>query len=121
EARALYVAMDVVTRFVIVPLCAASLASGVLASLVTPWGLVRHYWVVVKLALTLGATAVLALHTTPIHEAARLALDTANVFVATRLRWQLALDAGAALVVLAVITVLGVEKPRGETGLARPR
>ena len=37
-------AMDLVARVVIVPLCFASLAAGLLQSLGTPWGLFRHYW-----------------------------------------------------------------------------
>ena len=37
--RAAYVAMHLVTWFVIVPMCVASFASGVWQSLATPWGL----------------------------------------------------------------------------------
>lgn len=36
----------------VIPLAFGSLASGVLISVVTPWGLIRHWWVLVKLALT---------------------------------------------------------------------
>jgi hypothetical protein len=42
-ARAAYVAMEATTRLVIVPLCLASLLTGILQSLGTPWGLFRHY------------------------------------------------------------------------------
>ena len=46
-------------NFVIVPLAIASLLTGVVQALATPWGLFRHYWVVIKLFLTVFATLVL--------------------------------------------------------------
>jgi hypothetical protein len=57
--RAAYSAMELTARFVIVPLAFASLLSGLIQSLGTPWGLFRHYWVLVKLLLTIFATIVL--------------------------------------------------------------
>ena len=59
--RGAYLAMKVTTWAVIVPLCLASLLTGLTESLTTPWGLFRHYWVVAKLVLTLLAT-VLAIY-----------------------------------------------------------
>ena len=59
--RAAYLAMHVITWFVIVPLSAAALLTGLVQSTVTPWGVFRHYWVVTKLALTVMATAILAM------------------------------------------------------------
>src|SRR5215471_13385379 len=59
--RAAYLAMDLVARFIIVPLAFASLLTGLIQSLGTPWGLFRHYWIVAKLAVTIFATAVLLL------------------------------------------------------------
>jgi hypothetical protein len=56
--RGAYVAADLVLRLVIVPLALASVAGGVLSSLVSRWGLVRHYWVIAKLVLTTVATVV---------------------------------------------------------------
>src|SRR5690349_21578059 len=41
--RAVYIAMEVLGWFVIVPFCLASLATGLVQSLGTPWGLLRHY------------------------------------------------------------------------------
>ena len=71
--RAAYVATDVLTWLVIVPLAATSLITGVVQSLGTAWGLFRHYWVVTKLLLTVAATALLLLHTQPIATVARAA------------------------------------------------
>src|SRR3981081_2425986 len=62
-------------RFVIVPLAFASLLSGLIQSLGTPWGLFRHYWVLVKLLLTTFATIVLLAKVPRIDSAARRAAE----------------------------------------------
>jgi len=115
--RAAYVAMKVTTWAVIVPLCLASLLTGLIESLATPWGLFRHYWVVAKLVLTALATVVLLVHTEPIgllaDAAAQATFGGADV-QSTRI--QLLVDAAAALFVLLVATVLAIYKPRGMTG-----
>lgn len=114
--RGSYVAMDLVTRFVIVPFCLASLVTGVVQSLGTPWGLFRHYWVVIKLLLTVLSTVILLVHTQPIRYLAEVAAETTLLSADHHdLRIQLIADAGAALVVLLVATVLAVYKPRGTT------
>jgi hypothetical protein len=59
--RAAYIATELITWFVIVPLAFASLLTGLVVSLGTQWGLFRHYWVVVKFMLTIGATLLLLL------------------------------------------------------------
>jgi hypothetical protein len=71
--RAAYLAMELIARIVIVPLAFASLLTGLIQSLGTPWGLFRHYWVVVKLLLTVFATVVLLVKMELIGYAARLA------------------------------------------------
>jgi len=75
-ARAAYVAMEVTTWFVIVPSALASLLTGLLVSLGTPWGLFRHYWVFAKLVITIVATNLLLAHTHPIGLLAEAARDT---------------------------------------------
>jgi hypothetical protein len=81
-------------------------------SLGTPWGLFRHYWVLIKLLITVAATALLMLHTGPIGYMAEAAAEA--TLAPTELhavRLQLMVDAGAALGALLVTTVLGVYKP----------
>ncbi|MCX5417604.1 hypothetical protein [Streptomyces sp. NBC_00059] len=115
-ARSAYVAMDVTGWTVIVPLSIASLVTGVVSSLGTSWGLLRYYWVTVKLTLTLLATGALILHMPPISHIAHAATDTgwsAGEFDA--LRTQLVVQSGAALLVLLVATALSVYKPQGRT------
>jgi hypothetical protein len=114
--RAAYVAMDLTTRYVIVPLCFASLVTGLVSSLGTPWGLFRHYWVVIKLALTVVATVLLLLHSRPITYLAGVAVETTmSTADHWQLRMQLVFDAGAALLLLIVNTTLALYKPRGMT------
>src|SRR3712207_2854039 len=60
--RAAWIAMELVGWSVIVPLALAALLTGLVMSLGTPWGLFRHYWVLITLALTTFATLVLLLH-----------------------------------------------------------
>jgi hypothetical protein len=114
--RGAYLAMDVLTWSLIVPLSMASLVTGILQALGTPWGLVRHYWVITKLVLTVVASAVLLMHTRPIGLVATHAAAAALASTDLRaVRVQLIGDAVAALVVLFATTVLSVYKPRGMT------
>ena len=118
--RAAYLAVELITWFVIVPLAFASLLTGLVSSLGTTWGLFRHYWVLMKLLLTILATLVLLLHTRPIGILAGVAAETILSSADLRgLRIQLVADAGAALLVLLVNTTLGVYKPRGMTRYGR--
>lgn len=116
RVRAAYLAMEVTGWFVIVPLSFVSLLSGLVQALGTYWGLFRHYWVFLKLLITVFATIVLLLHMQPTsrlaNEAAQTGLLSADV---GGLRIQLVADAGAALLVLLVATTLAVYKPRGMT------
>jgi hypothetical protein len=114
--RAAYLAMELTAWFVIVPLSLASLLTGLVQSLGTTWGLFRHYWVVVKLLITVLATLILLLHMRPISHMAGVAAETTLSSAELRgLRLQLVADAGAALLVLLVATTLSVYKPRGIT------
>ncbi|GIF99036.1 DUF2269 domain-containing protein [Catellatospora citrea] len=119
RAHALYLAADLVTWTIIVPLALASFTTGLIQSLGTPWGLLRHYWVLAKLILTIPATAVLLLHTRPIGVLATS--SDAHAGDLHGLRIQLVADAVAAIVVLLAATVLAVFKPRGTTGYGQRR
>jgi hypothetical protein len=114
--------MELTARFVIVPLALASLLSGLIQSLSTPWGLFRHYWVLVKLLLTIFATIVLLKKMPLIGYAARRAaetpLSTADLRVAGI---PLAVHAAGGLLVLLVITTVSVYKPWGLTLYGRRR
>ena len=120
RARAAYLGMEMLAWYVIVPLSLASLLSGVVQSLGTPWGLFRHYWVLAKLLLTVVATLLLLVHTRPIDLMANAAAEaTFSISDLHRLRVQLVADAAAALLVLIVTTTLSVYKPWGLTPYGR--
>jgi hypothetical protein len=115
-ARASCLAMQTLMWMVIVPLCFASLATGLVSSLGTRWGLFRHYWVVVKLGVTAISTVILMMH-------ARIADLVASVALQPRFspgdafdaRVQLAVDAALAIAALLCNTALATWKPRGMT------
>jgi hypothetical protein len=114
--RAAYLAMELVGWFIIVPLSFASLLTGLVQALGTTWGLFKHWWVVIKLVLTILATIVLLVHMQPIgHLADVVAAATLAGGELRGLRIQLIADAGAAVIVLLVTTTLSVYKPRGMT------
>ena len=106
-----YLVMDWLGWSVLVPLAAGSLLTGVVVALGSSWGLLQHYWVVVKLALTVAATAVLLLYTGTLDQlAATAGSATAPVRSASPL-----VHSAAALAVLLLALVLSVHKPRGLT------
>jgi hypothetical protein len=118
--RASYLAMAVIGWFVIVPLGVSSLLVGVVQSLGTEWGLFRHYWVLVKLVLTIAALTLLLVHMRLVSHVSSIAAATGVSAGDLRgLRIQLVGDASGALVVLLVSTVLSIYKPRGMTRRGR--
>jgi hypothetical protein len=116
--RAVYLSMNLIGQFIIVPLSIAALISGLVQSLGTHWGLFRHYWVLVKFALTVGATILLLLHqfTAVAVAASRVSGSAAGTLPQVgRLGTQLVGDAGLAVLVLLATTTLSVYKPWGLT------
>jgi hypothetical protein len=111
--RSAWTAMELVGWMVIVPQALASLLTGIVISIGTPWGLFRHYWVLISLGLTVLATAVLVLHMPSVSATAQIARDT-DTEQLRRLGGDLGHAVGG-LVVLLVITVLNVYKPQGLT------
>ncbi len=114
--RSAYLAMELIARFVIVPLSFAPLLTGPVLSLGTRWGLFRHYWILIKLLITTLSTIILLVHMQPISRLAGAARET-TLFSADlhRMQVQMVVASGAALLALLVATTLGVYKPRGMT------
>jgi hypothetical protein len=111
--RAAWIAMELTGWFVIVPLALAALLTGLVMSLGTPWGLFQHYWVLITLVLTILSTVVLLLHMPTVSSLANVARVTDGADLGG-LGGDL-FHAGGGLLVLLVITVLNVYKPRGMT------
>ena len=109
--------MNSVDWFVIVPLAYLALATGLVMSLGTPWGLFRHWWVVFSLLLTLAAVFVLSEYSLSLRAMAAVASKpTLSYSDLGMLK-----DPGHAvhnlggIVVLLVVVVLNIYKPRGVT------
>lgn len=114
-ARAAYLSMALSAWFVIIPLCLASLLTGIVQSLGTKWGLFKHYWIIVKLVLTIVATVLLLLHIQPISYLAGVAADTSfSNTQESALRIQVIAEAGAAILVLLAATTISIYKPWGK-------
>ncbi len=112
--RAVDLAAEAITRFAIVPLALASLLSGIVQSLGTPWGLLRHYWVLYRLALNIIAVVIVLLYSQTLDSFKALAAQPGASLAELRAP-TFVLHATLALLVLLVATVLAVYKPRGMT------
>ncbi len=113
--RAAYLAMELIAWYVIVPLALASLLSGLVMSLGTRWGLFRHYWVLISLLLSIIATVVLLVETQTISSFAGIAADPTTSGDDLRALGSTLVHSVGGTVVLLVILVLNVYKPRGMT------
>ncbi len=113
--RAAYLAMELIAWYVIVPLALASLLTGLVMSLGTKWGLFRHYWVLISLLLTIIATVVLLVETQTISYFADIAADPTTSSDDLRALGSTLVHSVGGTVVLLVILVLNVYKPRGMT------
>ena len=109
--RSTYVAMSLVVRYAIVPLALASVLVGIINALGTPWGLFRHYWIVVKLVLTVVAAGVLLIEARSIDVLADIATTTSDP---RQLGGSLPHSIGGTIILLTTL-VLSVFKPRGLT------
>jgi hypothetical protein len=101
-------AMGALASWVLIPVVFISLVSGLVLALSTPWGLVRHWWVLAKcgIALTLTATGL------------ALMLPRLDRIVAgdgEPVQMQTLLARSLALVLLLAATGLSVIKPWGKT------
>jgi hypothetical protein len=119
--QATYLVMQSLGWAILVPLSVLSLVTGLIQALGTRWGLVRHYWVIVKLVMNLLATTILLLY-----------MQTLAVLEITARAWSggdpaalrsvsPALHSAGALILLLVAAVLSVYKPKGQTRYGRRR
>ena len=111
--RAMWSAMETVGWYVIVPLAVTSFLTGLVMALGTKWGLWRHYWVVISFVLTFFAAGVLVLHMPSVS-------STADISQKVDGRELEALGGdlehpAIGLVILLVVQVLNLYKPRGLT------
>ena len=110
--RAVYLTLEPLGWYVLVPLSVASLATGLVQSLGTTWGLFRHYWVLIKLLMNLFAIGVLLLYMgtlTALADRAEAAAPDSDGLADP----SPVLHSAAAVVLLLIATVLSIYKPRG--------
>ncbi len=108
SVRGAYIAMDLIVRYAIIPLALSAVLIGRINALGTPWGLVRHYWVLAKLVLTVLATLILLQEASAVGRLAALAVAEADP---RDLPSTLVHSAGGLLVLLTT----AVLSPRGLT------
>jgi hypothetical protein len=111
--RAVYLVMEPAAWIVLVPFAFASLLTGLVQALGTPWGLFRHYWVLFKLLINVFATIVLLMYMQTFSDLASVAAASDDLGVVRNA--SPLLHATLALLVLLVATTLAVYKPRGMT------
>jgi len=113
-----------ISRFIVIPMCFAALATGLLQALGTPWGLFRYYWILVKFGLAIFATIALLIHQFAVMAVAAKRVSgaaTETLFAADfgPLKTELVRAPSLAILLLLVVTTLGVYKPWGLTRYGR--
>jgi hypothetical protein len=107
--------MGITAWFVILPLCLTSLTTGLVQALGTAWGLLRHYWIMFKLLLTVVATVIFLMKLGPISSFDQAGQENFSAADHTGLQVSLLIHAIGGLTILLAIIVLAVYKPRGMT------
>jgi hypothetical protein len=112
------------SRFVVIPMCFAALATGLLQALGTPWGLFRYYWIIMKFGLAVFATVALLIHQFAVMAVAakRVSGAAAETLLSADLaplKTELVRAPSVAILLLLVATSLGVYKPWGLTRYGR--
>lgn len=118
--RGAYLVMEPAAWFVLLPLAMASLLTGIIQALGTTWGLFRHYWVLLKLLVTLFVTILLLAYMQTFSALADVAADSSADLASVR-NPSSVIHAALALLVLFVPMSLSVFKPRGKTQYGQRR
>jgi hypothetical protein len=101
-------AMGTLASWVLIPVVFMSLVSGLVLALSTPWGLVRHWWVLAKCGIAVALTATGLLLMLP-------RLDQIAAGEGEPVQMQTLFARSLALVLLLAATGLSVVKPWGKT------
>jgi len=120
--QAAYRSMGIFTRGVVQPTAILALVTGIVLSLGTKWGLVKHYWIVVKLVLTVAAILCGMLIVGPNVRRAIAATSGAMPLNALDLgstRLVLIAAPAANVLMLGAATFISVYKPWGQIGRGR--
>jgi hypothetical protein len=119
--RSAYAMHELMVTWLARPAALATLGSGLVLALATPWGLLRHWWVPAKLVL-LVATVALTVTVSP--DALRYAVDhaeAAGTTAYTDVQHTLVLMAVYHVVMIGAAAALSVFKPGGRVRRRAPR
>jgi len=115
--RGVYLAMNLTGWNAVVPLCLASLVTGLVMAFGTKWGLFQHYWVALKFLLTVISALILFGFTGTLNDMGVLAANTTlSIDELRNLRQGPAGHSGVGLLVLVAIAAISVYKPWGKIG-----
>jgi uncharacterized membrane protein len=113
DAASVYPAMSLLSRWVVAPLAVAALITGVLQATLSPYGLLRYWWVTIKLAITLVLTGLVLFLVAPgLGEAADSALGGASEALTDARRAVYVVVFSLAVAAIALMAGLAVAKPR---------
>ncbi len=115
--RSVCLSMELIGWYVIVPFSFAALLSGLVQSLGSQWGLLRHWWIAAKFLLTIVAISVLFRH---MQDVSRMAKETMLSKADFDFRPDFIHAAGGLLILLAAMT-LSIFKPWGMTPYGQRR
>lgn len=116
--RAAFLVLDLFDATLTVPVGLAALLSGLVLSVTTHWGLLRHWWVATKLVLTVVVFVVPLVVRAPLIDQAVASTANAGADPGPAAA-ELMTPGVMALLILTVATVLSVYKPWGKTPRGR--
>jgi hypothetical protein len=116
DPAAVYPALGLIGLVLFVPLSVLAWLVGVLGAVLTPWGLLKHRWVAVKLVLT---TVMLLAVLFALRPNLVAALDL-GAALPDRQRLDLVIAPAVSSTLLVIATVLSTYKPWGRTRRGRP-
>jgi hypothetical protein len=124
DPRSVYPAAYLVEAWLVAPLAILSLSTGLLQAVLTRWGPLQYWWVVIKFTTTLGFTGLVLFVLIPRLAASAEAASAAQTFSAAE-RLPLALVPSVALTALILNVALAIYKPtwrlRGSTAAEAAR
>lgn len=116
--RAAFLAMELV-YFALIPLAATALVTGVAQALGTNWGLLRHYWIVAKLLLTVVAFGVMVNNLGEVSSHADHVRHEPGADLPGGAATHGLEHAGVGVLILLLVATLGLYKPGGLTRYGR--
>lgn len=117
--RHAYEFMHLFDLAMVIPLVLLSIVTGVVVSLAGKWGLLKHWWVLIKLLISLGIVAVAAAWENFLVRGLVEATAAAQTANAAGPDWRLAACMAAFTALLWTATALSVFKPWGRTRWGR--